>query len=125
MKTHNVAGPSVNIPIPMQNVISAAIAGVEGGISYWARVSGYRPTDRPEGGYDLPPFEAIDLLGSPSQGHAANARYRITPASLVRGLRIMAEKYPRHAARILEDSSDAETGDVLIQCATLGEIVYG
>lgn len=39
--------------------------------------------------------------------------------------RILATKYPHHFCDILKDGGDATTGDVLIQCALFGEIVYG
>ncbi len=55
----------------------------------------------------------------------ATARYSLTFAKIKKGLTIMASKYPRHFKSILEDNTDAETADVLLQCALLGEIVYG
>ena len=138
MTSPNLANAIVQIPVPMQNVISAAIAGVEGGIGYWARVEGYAPKEtspgrtvaNTRGGFDyypatmeLPWFTVVDVEATP--GERPQVTYIVDNAALVRGLRIMAEKYPRHAAAILEDKSDAETGDVLIQLATLGDIVYG
>lgn len=42
-----------------------------------------------------------------------------------RGLNVMARLYPRHFADFVNDHYDVITGDVFIQCALLGEIVYG
>lgn len=51
--------------------------------------------------------------------------HRLDAASLARGLKILGEKYPHHLAAIVGESGDAITGDVLIQCATIGDIKYG
>jgi hypothetical protein len=42
-----------------------------------------------------------------------------------RGLRIMAEKYPRHFLDMVCENDDAATGDVFLQCCMFGEVVYG
>ena len=41
------------------------------------------------------------------------------------GLKIMAEKYPRHFGNWLSEDDDATTGDVFIQCCLFGEVKYG
>jgi hypothetical protein len=46
-------------------------------------------------------------------------------ASIKKGLTIMQEKYPRHFANFMSDNADANTGDVFLQCAVLGNLVYG
>ncbi len=53
------------------------------------------------------------------------ARYTLTLAKIKKGLSVMAAKYPKHFASIIQDNTDADTADVLLQCALLGEIVYG
>ncbi len=42
-----------------------------------------------------------------------------------KGLGIMKEKYPQHWDDLIHDNADAETSDVVIQCALFGEVVYG
>lgn len=53
-------------------------------------------------------------------------RHRLNAAKLRRGIEIIAEKYPHHLGAVIADQykQDAETGDVLIQCALFGEIKY-
>jgi hypothetical protein len=51
-----------------------------------------------------------------------NGKHELTGAKVRSGLQVMSEKYPHHWA---EDNADCTTGDVLIQCALFGEIVYG
>ena len=54
-----------------------------------------------------------------------NTERRLDRAALLRGIEIMAEKYPRHFANVVSENDDAETGDVFLQCCLFGEIVYG
>jgi len=42
-----------------------------------------------------------------------------------RGLQLMAEKYPSHFNDLVSENDDATTHDVLVQCAVLGDVVYG
>lgn len=41
------------------------------------------------------------------------------------GLETMAEKYPKHFADFLEENDDNDTADVFVQCALLGDVIYG
>lgn len=45
------------------------------------------------------------------------------------GLKIMAMKFPKHFGDAIQlggdFNSDAETGDVFMQCALLGDVIYG
>ncbi len=43
----------------------------------------------------------------------------------MRGLALMQAKYPKHFADFLDETDDATTGDVFMQCAVLGEVTYG
>lgn len=45
--------------------------------------------------------------------------------SLERGLQLMAEKYPHHWGDFLAENDDATTGDVFLQLALYGEVIYG
>ena len=47
------------------------------------------------------------------------------PISVDDWAQIMADKFPRHFANILNENDDAETGDVFLQCCLWGDIVYG
>jgi hypothetical protein len=60
----------------------------------------------------------------PHDGHG-NGRHELTGAKIRQGLQVMAEKYPHHFSNVVENNADAETGDVLIQCALFGDIIYG
>jgi hypothetical protein len=54
----------------------------------------------------------------------AGKRHRLTRQALLRGLRVMAQKYPKHFADALTEDDDINTSDVFIQCALFGEVRY-
>jgi hypothetical protein len=53
------------------------------------------------------------------------AEYRLARKELAAGLAAMAAKHPIHFAALLNGQADALTGDVFLQCCTMGEIVFG
>lgn len=50
--------------------------------------------------------------------------YTLNLEALQKGMKIMAEKYPHHFSDFLADNDDSTTGDVFLQCALFGEILY-
>ena len=54
-----------------------------------------------------------------------SAKHRITIADVEKGLKLMQEQYPRHYADLVEEEDDAITGDVWLQLAVFGELIYG
>ena len=52
-------------------------------------------------------------------------RYPITIDNIRKGLELMRDQYPRHYADLMEEEDDAITGDVWLQLAVFGELVYG
>lgn len=71
---------------------------------------------------DLRPAVKIRVTEGPVKGRA---KLLLTRKKLLKGLGVMAQKYPRHYGNWLAGQDDAETGDVFIQCALFGEIVFG
>ena len=52
-------------------------------------------------------------------------KYRLTMDNVRKGLELMRDQYPRHYADLVEEQDDAITGDVWLQLATFGELIYG
>ena len=110
--------------VPAQRVANTLVSGIEGGIGYWAQIGnekgpGYNSTtcDRIVAGKaHLLLTEVDDTMGK----HLVLNR-----SAVEMGLTVMAEKYPKHFADMVSENDDATTGDVLVQCALLGEVVYG
>lgn len=68
---------------------------------------------------------ALTLIDRLDEETEEGKTYRITRDDLVKGLKIMAEKHPRHFADAVNENSDAITGDVFLQCVCFGDTVYG
>lgn len=51
--------------------------------------------------------------------------YTLDLKAIKRGLEVMAEKFPTHFADVLTENDDDNTGDVFLQCALLGNVIYG
>ena len=107
----------------------------EGGSGYWARAEvAYTPTDadlKDEAtygdwaGYEFymvnhPEFKfTLTDLHHPDETHTVNLE------TLNKGLKVMAKKYSRHFEDFINENEDAITGDVFLQCAVFGEVIYG
>jgi len=49
---------------------------------------------------------------------------QLTHKKLRRAIQLMGEKHPSHLQDVVEESDDAITGDVLLQLALFGELIY-
>ena len=114
--------------ISKQTLSDVICAGIEGGIQYWADIMNVTAPEK----VTFP--EATKLLTAcMNKGgvvHIADVedeseQWELTYEKLKAGLEVMKTKYPWHYKNITSDNADAETGDVLIQCALFGEIVFG
>ncbi len=98
----------LELTIPTQMVADAIISGVQGGIQYWAKVTG---------------FWAPARSGCPSESDTdvrlvcdlveldTSERFSLHE-QWATGLRLMAERYPYKFAEVVTGNSDATTGDV-------------
>jgi len=127
---------SVNVRVPLRRIADLLSCGFEGGVGYWCQIVGYTEPAKPRSIWgDDQVFRHIDyplckggaVLCQVVEDETGEEVETLTldRAAVDRGLRIMAEKYPRHWADFRKENEDAITGDVFIQCALLGEVVYG
>ena len=111
----------LEVTIPTKAVFDAVLSGAEGGIQYWARVVSLwtpaRSGSPDESETDL--RLVCDLIEHDSAEPISLREQWAT------GLRLMAERYPRKFAELVDGTGDATTGDVLIQLAAFGELKYG
>lgn len=54
-----------------------------------------------------------------------STEHHLTLADVQKGLELMRDQYPRHYADLMEENDDLITGDVWLQLATFGELIYG
>lgn len=52
-------------------------------------------------------------------------KHHLTIADVENGLKLMRDRYPRHYADLMTGDDDLITGDVWLQLATFGELIYG
>ena len=52
-------------------------------------------------------------------------KYTLDLKAVRKGLRLMKKNYPRHWADLVEENDDLITGDVWLQLAVFGELIYG
>jgi hypothetical protein len=120
--------------IPFSRLSDLLCCGFEGGIGYWATITGYvKPSEMtfrrdPDHlykhlDYPLNPGGAVNL--EEDTGDEDPAHWTLDMAAIKRGCEVMARDYPKHWADFLGENDDANTGDVFIQCCVLGEVVYG
>lgn len=131
----------IETDVKLEDIAGLLCSAFEGGIGYWAKIVDYK---KPEEIVDLgKSFEfrengkkvIFKYVHYPlSKGGAViiadkedetEQEYFIDLENIERGLKLMQEKYPRHFADFISENYDAITGDVLIQLAVFGEIVYG
>ncbi len=121
MSTVNWDNKSVGVRIHVSYTdIENLMYSMAQGSSYWCKYAG-------DLGYESTVHEILEkkLELKLEDFEDEKARHTLTLAKIKKGLTIMANKYPKHFASILQDNTDADTADVLLQCALLGEIVYG
>lgn len=127
------------ISISMDDLADLLCSGMEGGIGYWAEIVDYREpsdlnlkeyfskswrTDRVFKHIHYPLLPGGVVMIRDAEGDDKEI-YRLDFEAVQRGVKVMANNWPRHFADFMGGNSDATTGDVFIQCALFGDIVYG
>jgi hypothetical protein len=72
---------------------------------------------------DLPFIENCGLMIADSECDMETKL--LNREAMEKGLSIMAKKYPLNFNKFMTENDDAETGDVFLQCALYGEIIFG
>jgi hypothetical protein len=124
--------------VPEEKVQNLLTNGFDHAISYWASVKGDggwdKLNEKEDYRSDLPLAGGFVVLedstgeGFPDpEGNpfAVEGGVILNRASVERGLQVMGAKYPRHFGNMMSGNDDADTADVLIQCAVFGDIIFG
>jgi hypothetical protein len=125
---------TVTATVSDEDVASMLCSAFEGGSNYWYRIEKFFKTKAPLSyrtdpdiiyrHIDYPMSQGCYLLIS-SYEEPKRKHERLDRAAIQRGLDLMAEKYPHHYENVIGENADAETGDVLLQLALYGDIIYG
>lgn len=68
-------------------------------------------------------YDEYEIESELNDGEQPTKHY-LTLKDVRKGLRLMKKDYPRHYADLVEENDDAITGDVWLQLAVFGELVY-
>jgi len=121
----------VELEMPEQRIQDLLCNALEGGSNYWYVIKDKRyPEGQTKESLGIE-FEHIEL---PLKGGTlvigdfeaeGDEDKELNREAIEKGLKVMAEKYPRHFGDWMAENDDAITGDVFLQCCLFGEVVYG
>ncbi len=126
---------TVQLNIPKKRIAELLTCAMEGGIGYWGQITGFiEPMDFEYRDDPIRLYKHIDFpmntgggvnIFVGEGGVKGREDYTLMLQDLQKGLEVMAKKYPGDFGRFIADNEDAETGDVFVQCALFGEVIFG
>ena len=69
-------------------------------------------------------YDNYEMDSELNEGETPTKHY-LTMDNVQKGLELMRDEYPRHYADLMMEEDDAITGDVWLQLAVFGELIYG
>lgn len=118
---------NVNTTVTKKRVEDLLCSGMEGSYSSFTIID-YVPAgiekDCEFAHLEVPFKEGGAILMQDKYGDSKRV-YRLDRVALQRGLDVLAVKNPYQMSEFINENEDAITGDYFIQCALLGDIVYG
>ena len=66
-----------------------------------------------------------DAYGLTIRDSSDGVKYNLTLNKMKKGLKIMAMNYQNHFHNFISGNYDDITGDIFLQCAVFGEVIYG
>lgn len=119
---------TVRMNVSVQSIKDLLCNAIEGGSNYWcAEINRQGGITQEEAPYrqDVP-FVRNGFLEVKENNEDGEGRtFDLYVFNLLRGLELMAEKYPHHFKDFMDENADATTGDVFLQCCCFQEIIYG
>lgn len=125
----------VTTDIPIQRVSDLLCSAFEGGSNYWYQIDKFiKPlnfNNSEEGdekfrhlSYPINEGGAL-VISADEEEEGKPVTYSLNLETIEKGLKVMAEKYPRHFNDFMQENDDACTGDVFLQCCLFGEVIFG
>jgi len=119
------------VRIPNQKIIDLITTAIEGGSNYWASFKFPDNWKEKSQSYAEIPFKGENIAVYDIE--TGELLGYLNSASIKVGLQLMADRKDlkgkpvpaRHFKNLATDNEDAETADVFMQLAVMGEIVYG
>lgn len=134
----NKGSMRVTLTVEDEKIASALISAFEGGSNYWYMI---QKAGKPKGEPALWPYREdssriyshVDYPMNPggyllisSTEEPEKGNFRLSRSRIEKGLQLMAasKDYSHHFRDLMSDNADAITGDVLLQFALFGEVLY-
>lgn len=117
----------IKVTVPVERIRDSLICAFEGGSNYWYS---HLQVDRDVAELGEPGCHRFHIIptvkgGSISLRDDAGVKHTLNLAKIEKGLKTLAEKFPRHFADLLSEDEDADTGDAFLQCCLFGDVIYG
>ncbi len=121
----------LTLAVSHERINDLLTSAFEGGSNYWYCIDSFNyPEGQTKESLEIE-FEHIELplkggsLTISDRETEGGETYTLDKEACLRGLKVMAEMYPRHFADWRDENDDAITADVYLQCCLFGDIVYG
>jgi hypothetical protein len=132
-----VSAVKITIEIPDDRIINMMISAIDSGDPVtsahkggWCAGIGYvgKFKETTENWYADPAFYArpfkLEIIEVDDETTGHQTKHYVKRADMVRGLTVMATKYPHLFRYVLENNTDAPTADIFLQCTLFGEEKY-
>lgn len=132
------ASVTTTVEVTNDRVLDLLVTAFEGGSNYWIQEvisnppAGTKYEDFKSGGKHepdeyYPAYQILPFVGGSLTiiDNEDGTKYCLNSTAIKDGLQLMASKYPRHWENFIDNNDDAETADVFLQCATMGDVVFG
>lgn len=126
----------ITVEVPMKCIENLLVSALEGGANYWYEISNKRKPKKytfrtsetkiyPHIDYPLNPGGAL-MIKQHVDPDGPGARI-LDLTTIARGLQAMADSplYKHHFSDILREDTDSTTGDVFLQLALYGDVLFG
>lgn len=125
------------ITITAEQIASLLASAFEGGSNYWYRIDEFDEPFEPMAfrtdanqvfrHIDYPMNSGGKLVISCLEDGEINGKtsWVLDQKALIKGMRTMAKKYPDSFRAVVDDSADANTADLYLQCCLFGSVELG
>lgn len=100
----------------------------EGGSNYWYMIERYEPfgiNKQFEFPHITVPLTEEGTIVITDKNEEDGEHFKLNRLSLARGLQVMVTEYSKHFQDILDETEDAATGDIFLQCCLFGKVIFG
>lgn len=122
---------TANFEISDERISDLLCSAFEGGSNYWYFI---REVNYPQGKtkadfkywhMEVPLSEGGSLIIDYIEGDEDLSGKILNRESIQKGLKLMAEKFPKHYYDFITENDDADTGDVFLQLCLYEDVIFG